>query len=397
MKNKEQTKDIKTKPNEDSIRLEVKAISFEWIFNEKEGAKFLQTLARSDTIDLFSLQIIRNIISFLWPYFRNKIIIYVFIPYLLYFSLFLIYSTYFHKRMIENNDAKWTNFGLANNLAVIVLLVFIAYFMLIESMQIVSQKLSYFKSFWNLIDLTSLLFNLIILIMDLAGMYDRDLTTLMSIAVLIVWLKLFYFGRIFLATAAMIRMVIEIIYDMKYFLLILLLAIAGFGNCYYILASNNTSEGFFTGSTYWRAFIYSYRQSLGDFDTSAYTGANKHLLFTIWFLDTLVIAIIMLNLLIAIMGDTFDRVQDLAENNKFKELASIMVENEILINRARVFYDAKYIIVIQEEKADEGVIGWEGRLQYVKKIMEKTVSNQNKMLKQLRKEIIYIVDEEVEK
>ena len=78
----------------------------------------------------------------------------------------------------------------------------------------------------------------------------------------------------------MINMVIEIAYDMKYFLLILLLTVTGVGNAYYILASSN-DNGSFTGYTFWRAFIYTYNQLLGSFDTSAYIGTDKYLLFTI--------------------------------------------------------------------------------------------------------------------
>ena len=199
--------------------------------------------------------------------------------------------------------------------------------------------LKYFTSLWNIVDLISLIFNLYILICDLAGMSPSQVTTFKGIDVLLLWLKLFYFGRIFYATTAMIRMVIEIAYDMKYFLLILLLTVTGFGNAYCILASSN-DNGFFRGDTFLRAFIYAYNQSLGSFDTSAYIGTDKYLLFTIWWFNTMIVLIIMLNLLITIMGDIFDRVQENCCNNMFKKLTSIMVENEMLINRNRTFGDS---------------------------------------------------------
>lgn len=139
----------------------------------------------------------------------------------------------------------------------------------------------------------------------------------------------------------------------------------------------------FTGQEFWRSFIFSYNQAMGNFDTDAFLDSDKYYLFFIWFLNTMVTLIIFLNLLIAIMGDTFDRVQETTENNMLKELANIMVENEMLINRKRVFGDAKYIIVIQEEKAEESSVSWEGRLQVLKKFMDKNVSVQNKLLNAL--------------
>jgi hypothetical protein len=216
-------------------------------------------------------------------------------------------------------------------------------------------------------------------------------------AVLIMWMKLFYFGRIFLSTAAMIRMVIEITYDMKYFLMILLLAIAGFGNCFMILARNYDKQEMFTGNNYWRSFLYAYNQALGNFDTEAYAEKDEYYLYFIWFLNTMIALIIFLNMLIAIMGDTFDRVQETSENNMLKELASIMVENEMLINRAAIFKDAKYIIVIQEERAEESAISWEGRLQTLKKYMDKSVYEQNKLLKSLQESIGDKIKEKAEK
>lgn len=192
-------------------------------------------------------------------------------------------------------------------------------------------------------------------------------------------------------------MVLEITFDMKYFLLIFMLAIAGFGNCFMILARNYGTDNMFTGQTYWRAFIYSYNQAMGNFDTDAYADSDKYYLFVIWFGNTMITLIIFLNLLIAIMGDTFDRVQETVENNMLKELANIMVENEMLLNRNKIFGDAKYIIVIQEEKAEEAGVSWEGRLQYLKKSMDKSVKEQNKLLKGLEENMSEIIKEKTEK
>ena len=102
--------------------------------------------------------------------------------------------------------------------------------------------------------------------------------------------------------------------------------------------------------------------------------------------------IVLLNMLIAIMGDTFDKVQESSENNMLKEIASLMVENELLINRTKTFGDAKYIIVIEEEQADESEINWSGRLNHIRKFMKTNTDHQSKLLKDferiVRKEIL---------
>ena len=39
-----------------------------------------------------------------------------------------------------------------------------------------------------------------------------------------------------------------------------------------------------------------------------------------------------------------------------------MVENQFLVNRNRVFKGKKYIVVIEEERAEDSFDSWEGRV-----------------------------------
>ena len=102
-------------------------------------------------------------------------------------------------------------------------------------------------------------------------------------------------------------MIIEISLDMRYFVLVLFIACIGFANSFFILARSDGDEPI-TGDNIFRAFIFAYRMGLGDFDTDGFETRDEALIYVLWFLNTLVVLIVLLNLLIAIMGDTFDRV-----------------------------------------------------------------------------------------
>ena len=65
----------------------------------------------------------------------------------------------------------------------------------------------------------------------------------------------------------------------------------------------------------------------GDFDTNSY-GVAAWILFTI---SSIFIPLIMLNLLIAIMGDTYERVIDGMIEADGKELNSLILEQEQLL------------------------------------------------------------------
>lgn len=92
-------------------------------------------------------------------------------------------------------------------------------------------------------------------------------------------------------------------------------------------------------------------------------------------MNTVITLIIFLNLLVSIMGDTFDRIQETLENNKYKELCSIMTENEHLFSWWLFFRKAKYIIIIEEEKAEETEENWEGKMKLLRSFMEKNADS----------------------
>jgi hypothetical protein len=101
-------------------------------------------------------------------------------------------------------------------------------------------------------------------------------------------------------------MIIEIISDMRYFVVVLMLAVLAFGNSFYILGRNDTNSPPFSGATFPLAFIMSWRMGTGDFDTTTFGTRDEVLIWILWFLNTLIINIIFFNLVIALMGDTFE-------------------------------------------------------------------------------------------
>ena len=76
--------------------------------------------------------------------------------------------------------------------------------------------------------------------------------------------------------------------------------------------------------------VYGYSEAIGGGNTDGFDFDYEGLVWTIWIMNTVITLIIFLNLLVSIMGDTFDRIQETLENNKYKELCSIMTENEHL-------------------------------------------------------------------
>ena len=89
-----------------------------------------------------------------------------------------------------------------------------------------------------------------------------------------------------------------------------------------------------------------------------------------FFLSTLVVMIILLNLLIAIMGDTYDKITETGENATYMELVQMIVENGYLIRKSQL-KKIKYLILVQDEDFSSSGIGqWHGRMAALKGSMD---------------------------
>lgn len=84
-------------------RIEVKGIEFDWLFSEKEGKRFMEKLSETDDLSYFELDIIKNIIWFQWNKFLPAIFIVLFLPFLTFFGIFIVYTSYLLPEKKEEN------------------------------------------------------------------------------------------------------------------------------------------------------------------------------------------------------------------------------------------------------------------------------------------------------
>lgn len=101
--------------------------------------------------------------------------------------------------------------------------------------------------------------------------YDPNnfIETIHSVASLLMWAKLLYFLRIFYATGYLIRMISNVVWDMKIFLLILFLMYFAFGEAFLRLSESSDPEVSFI-KNYAMAWVYAFRLSMGDTATDTF-------------------------------------------------------------------------------------------------------------------------------
>ena len=184
----------------------------------------------------------------------------------------------------------------------------------------------YLDSFWNMIDIVSLALNISYLVMSLLNVRKENIRPLGATIIIVMWIRFFYFLRLFKSTASLVRTIVQIIKDIRTFGLIFLLSILAFGNSYYLLSiisydyencelnPEHPPCQTFTGKSYLLSLMYTFKSVLGDFDTAGYDEQDHTwIIWVVFVLSVVIVQIVLLNMLIAIMADSFNRVTEISE------------------------------------------------------------------------------------
>ena len=171
------------------------------------------------------------------------------LPYCAYFGLFIALVFYNENYFAHSDTLTITfeeeEFKVMNGLC-ITLLVIIAYFYFLLYKTCRSLGHIFWKFIWVWLNLISNTLNLTIVIMTLKSYlaessYTHDIRRIEAVAVVLMWMRFLYFFRIIDNTAPFIRMIFQILYDMRAFVFIFVLIILGFANGFYVLAKNQSA------------------------------------------------------------------------------------------------------------------------------------------------------------
>lgn len=328
-------------------------------FEDSTFDNFYGALADSENYDLFGKKAIQRLIDFNFKVVRKYTIRRLFMPFAAFLILFVTYlNVVYEMRFSEDKDVRL--FWAPIDLGFMGLLgVFSVYFLANEVKQLTNDGLAYLTSIWNFIDIIPpigiflmLIANIISSFVDIDNTIERSIQ---AIATFFMWFKLLYFLRIFKNTGYLIRMVIVVTYDMRFFLLVLLITIAAFGDSMLSMSLGNPiGDQRFIGS-FTEALTFTYRMVLGDWESSEFGEVGVPLVWILFLLCTLFNMIVMLNLLIAIISETFAKVNENAISAGYQEMAAMISENSYLVpDSVKQTYAEKdkYLMIVTDLEAE---------------------------------------------
>jgi len=250
-----------------------------------------------------------------------------------------------------------------NEILILLLIFFDGVGGLFNIIEIVLERKDYLKDPWNLIDIVANSLTAVYLGLYGTDSEPDDRKVILAFANFASWLRVIGYFRIFAPTRYLIRMIQEILYEMAAFMLILMTFIIQCALCFMALIPG---ESYYT---YWQI---AYRLAYGDFMEADDNDTDGLRIFFI--LATLSIPLVLLNLLIAIMGDVFDNVQSSKEREEVRERLTLILE----ISKFRKWWnrdneEKNYIHVctndrLRQEEQDKT---WEGKVKVLQKTIEK--------------------------
>ena len=296
---------------------------------------FIKALAATNNVNIFLNFSVQAIINYHWK--RVKVFSYcqTMLPYLIQLISFSWWSNVTLADGLLNTDK------MDSQICIFLLRVISWYFVILEFNQILKMCNTnghilgifyYLMVFWNYVETIPLI--LIIYNVERSqsmGHLDIQFYRVQSFAALTLWLKFFYFLRQFESTSYLIRSLIEVFKDMYVFMGILLCLIIGYADAFSSLSKsyvlNDESEGKLFEHGIFNALGYSYALLLGNFETEAFDAYGWILFIT----ASVIEIVVLLNLLIAIISDTFARVCTDQIQYTYKERVSLIADIYSLI------------------------------------------------------------------
>jgi hypothetical protein len=162
-------------------------------------------------------------------------------------------------------------------------------------------QFDYFKDFWNLMDLVRAAFMLAFIITYFAS--NRHYQWLLSILSYLMWFGILYFLQAFGATSSLVRMILQICIDIRWFLIVLCLCILGTGNAFYVLLHHQSESDDFFGNVARTLFsMFNMLLLNNSYDLGMMAVGRYNVLVRVIFVASMVfVSIILLNLLIGLL------------------------------------------------------------------------------------------------
>ena len=162
--------------------------------------------------------------------------------------------------------------------------------------------------------------------------------------------------------------------------MIFLLGLVMFGVPLSMLSYNSEDELVGQTFTFWpvNLIVNQYLLSLGDFNLDNFDShPQAALCYTCFIMATFISSVTMLNMIIAIMGDTFERVIENRQLNSIKTKLGLMGELSSNLKSGGEKSQRKHFlfVVTPDEVEEDDMASWEGTIKQMTRVHDRSMQN----------------------
>jgi WD40 repeat protein len=333
-------------------------IPLNYNFGSQESIEFLRSIYECSNEEIFRTPLIQEYLKFKWITARNFMAMQGFI--------YTVYVISILKHLLYKDDDFDVWFIFIMNCIIITF----------ELFQMVTNKWEYLQDAWNYLDMVR---NILctLYIYDISFNHSYYKYSILELLILVSMVRGIAYFRLFADTRYLINLLSEVVKDIRAFMALLVYAIFTNLVLVYIFSLKTADPDFGWG----KGLMKTYNMLFGDMEQP-----QDFVQWVTLTMNMLIIPIIILNLLISILGDTYDRVQNGSTIADMKEILEMIIEVEQLFFwRKDLKGKAYFQICMEKEMLEINENAWEGRIRQMDKkmnLMKHTLNSIQSMLKQ---------------
>ena len=242
--------------------------------------------------------------------------------------------------------------------------------------EIILENVIYLYEWWNIADLAANMLTAVYVYMKFYDEESSRLEPILAFANLLCWIRVIGYFRVYKETRYLISMIIQVCKRTFAFLLIFLT---------FVLQSCIGLKAFRPELDYETAWTIGYRLAYADFRDEDPQSEDTHEERIFFFIMTLLIPLLLLNLLIALLGDVFDEVELTKEKEDVREKFMLILEISKFFKLCkRGKKEKKYFHICTKERQQTHVKDhiWAGKVKELMRSIEKLEGKSSDELKE---------------
>ena len=316
------------------------------LVSSKDTLEFMESIVNCKNDEIFRTSLIQIFINIQWQYVKRWALFYTFLT-ICNIVLFLL--------LLE--------FGVDNWLYLIAFLIVNIMLATWEIIQIIMSYNDYCKDAWNLADVIRICTTVLWIVLEL---FDASCIYVTSIAATLSLIRGLTGFKIFDGTRYYVRLILNSLSDIRYFIVVLSYSTFSFSVLFMI--SRNESLSF---ESLWK---FSWGLNFGIFDDSRNSKTNHFLDYIAYFGSTVINVVLMLNLLISILGDSYEKFQLEKSIIDYKEKLKYTIELQQMMFWSDLTFSLNYLHGLVSPLEEEESEDWNGRIIYMENNLKKELN-----------------------